>query len=405
MLDIITTKFWGGIAVESSLAWLLQPLTVETFLDEIWGATPYHVKRGCADYFDRLLHGPSVIDELLQHVEPAPSAVRLVKGGQSQDADSYRLADGTLDLAHVRKAFADGFTIVLNALEQYVRAIASLSHSIEVELNFPTRVNAYVTPPDSSGFVPHFDPHDVLVLQIKGSKVWRLSDGALVPPHEMQQREGAVSEGLPLPTELRLEPGDVLYLPRGQIHAAATRAEPSLHLTIGIHAPTVLTLLTQMLQSLTLRDDRIHARLPPRHLDDDAVRASLGELVHDIVRAVEDPSVLADGLGAMEQVLVGRGRCPPVRQASNAAGIDGQTLVAKHRPLYSRVSTVAGGFALQFAQLSITVGNDHEAAVRFLSRCTEPFRVHDLPGLSALQQTQLVRTLLATGFLVRLPDD
>lgn len=65
------------------------------------------------------------------------------------------------------------------------------SHSIEVELNFPTRVNAYVTPAESTGFVPHYDPHDVLILRIQGSKIWRLSDSADVPPHEMLRREGA----------------------------------------------------------------------------------------------------------------------------------------------------------------------------------------------------------------------
>ncbi|WP_236595498.1 cupin domain-containing protein, partial [Mycobacterium paraintracellulare] len=57
-----------------------------------------------------------------------------------------------------------------------------LSHSLEVELNFPTRVNAYVTPPDATGFAPHYDPHDVLVLQIRGSKTWHVSTGAPVPP-------------------------------------------------------------------------------------------------------------------------------------------------------------------------------------------------------------------------------
>ncbi|MGH3557523.1 MAG: cupin domain-containing protein [Mycobacterium sp.] len=384
---------------------MLQPLTVETFLDEIWGATHYHVKRHCAGYFDGLLHGRSAVEELLEHVQPEPSVVRLIRDGEDKDPDTYRLADGSLDLVRVRNDFADGYTIVLNGLERYVRAIASLSHSIEVELNFPTRVNAYVTPPESTGFVPHYDPHDVLVLQIQGSKTWRLSNDAAVAPHEMQLREGVVTAGLPLPTDLHLEVGDVLYLPRGQVHAAEAHSEPSIHLTVGIHAPTVLTLLTHVLHSLSLTDDRVHARLPPRHLDDAGVRASLGVLVGDMVRTVEDPSVIAEGLSAMEDVLARRGRCPPVGQMSNAVGIDGQTPVVRYQPLYSRVTAVAGGVALKFAQLSISVGPDHEAAMLFASRSTDPFRVRDLPGLNAAQQTELARTLIATGFLVRLPDD
>jgi hypothetical protein len=356
-------------------------------------------------YFDRLLSGPSAVDELLDHVRLEPSAVRLVRGGESKDPDTYRLADSSLDFGCVHNAFADGYTIILNGLEQYMRVIASLSHSIEAELNFPTRVNAYITPPESTGFIPHYDPHDVLILQIQGSKTWYLSDGTAVLPHEMQSREGAVAADLPLPTALRVEAGDTLYLPRGHVHAAKTGSEPSIHLTVGIHAPTVLTLLTHALHWLSLRDDRVHVRLPPRHLDDAAVRASLGDLVDDIARAVEDPSVIAEGLVAMENVLVQRGRCPPVGQASNAVDIDGQTQVMKYQPLYSRVAVAVGSVALQFAQLSISAGLDHKAAMLFLSKSTEPFRVCDLPGLSAGQQMELARTLIVSGFLVRLPDD
>jgi bifunctional lysine-specific demethylase and histidyl-hydroxylase NO66 len=396
----------SGVNVELSLAWLLQPLTVETFLDEIWGTTHYHVKRSCAGYFDSLLHGPSAVEELLELSRSEPSWVRLVRGNDKKGSDTYRLADGSLDLVRVRNDFADGYTVVLDDVEQYVRAIALLSHSIEVELNFATKVNAYVTPPESQGFLAHYDEHDVLILQIRGSKIWHLYNGADVPPHEMSRGVAVDQAGLPLPTDVRLEVGDVLYLPRGRVHAAEATSEPSVHLTVGIHAPSLLRLVTRALYSLSFSDDRVHTQLPPRHLDDADVRASVNVLVRDIARAIEEPSVVAEGLGELEEALVKRGRCPPVGQAiSNAVGIDGQTLVVKYQPLYSRVTAGADGVALHFAQLVINAGSDHEAAMLFLSKSTEPFRVCDLPGLSAAQQTALARTLIVSGFLVRLPND
>jgi bifunctional lysine-specific demethylase and histidyl-hydroxylase NO66 len=382
----------SGVNVEFSVAWLLQPLPVETFLDEIWGATHYHVKRSCAGYFDGLLHGPSAVEELLELFRTEPSAVGLVRGDEKRGSDTYRLADGSLDLVRVRNDFADGYTVVLDSVEQYVRAIASLTHSIEVELNFATKVNAYVTPPGSQGFVAHYDEHDVLILQIQGSKLWHLYNGADVPPHEMSRRKPVVTARLPLPTDVRLEAGDVLYLPRGRVHAAEATSEPSIHLTVGIHAPTLLALVTRTLYSLSFSDDRVHTQLPPRHLDDADVRASVNVLVRDVVKVLEEPSVIAGGLGELEDVLVKRGRCPPVASASSAVGIDGQTLVVKYKPLYSRVTSVAGGVALHFAQLVINAGPDHEAAMMFLSRSTEPFRVRDLPGLTPAQQTELTRT-------------
>ncbi|MFZ0227741.1 MAG: cupin, partial [Mycobacterium sp.] len=77
----------------------------------------------------------------------------------------------------------------------------------------------------------------------------------------------------------------------------------------------------------------------------------------------------------------------------------------KYQPLYSRVTETSDGVALQFAQLVINAAPDHREALQFLSKSTEPFRIYDLPGLSAAQQTELARTLIVTGFLLRLPDD
>ena len=37
-------------------------------------------------------------------------------------------------------------------------------------------MNVYVTPANSVGFVSHFDSHDVFVLQLYGSKNWRVYD-------------------------------------------------------------------------------------------------------------------------------------------------------------------------------------------------------------------------------------
>ena len=174
-----------GVDAEVSLAWLLEPLSVETFLDEIWGKDHHHITS--ARSFDALLPGPSTVDGLLELFRHEPSALRLVRGKDKKGPDSYRLADGTLDVASVRNDFADGYTIVMDGVEQYVRTIGTLARSLEVELNFPTQVNTYITPPQSTGLVPHYDDHDVLILQIQGSKTWHLYVGADMPPREIQR--------------------------------------------------------------------------------------------------------------------------------------------------------------------------------------------------------------------------
>jgi len=397
----------SGVSAEFSLAGLLAPLSVETFFDEIWGLNHHHVKRCQRRFFDALLPGPSTVDELLELLRREPSAVRLVKGIDKKGSENYRLVDGSLDLAGIRHDFADGYTIVLDGVEQYVRTVGTLARSLEVELNFPVQVNAYITPPGQIGLAPHYDDHDVLILQVQGSKIWHLYVGADRPPREIQRdNEKAVAvEGLPAPTDVHLEAGDVLYVPRGRVHAAETASQQSVHLTVGIHAPTVLMLAIGALYSQSFRDDRLNTRLPARHLDDVDLNATVRFLMREAVGTVEDPGAMAGGLGLLADTLARRGRCPPIGQIASANAIDGQTRVAKYQPLYSRVKAVDDGVVLLFASLSINAGSDHEAALRFVSNSTGPFRVAELPGLRAGQQTDLARTLIVSGFLVRLPDD
>jgi Cupin superfamily protein len=395
-----------GVHAELSLAWLLEPLSVDTFLDEVWGNGHHHVPRGRAGYFDALVPEPPTVDGLLEVFRHEPSALRLVRGKDKKGPDNYRLPDGSLDIGTVRSDFADGYTIVVDGIEQYVRTIGKLARSLEVELNFPTQVNAYVTPPDSTGLVPHYDDHDVLILQVQGSKTWHLYVGADRPPRQIQ-RDGdkAVTlESLPLPTDLRLEAGDVLYVPRGRVHAAETDSEGSIHLTVGIHAPTVLMLAIGALYSQSFRDDRLNAQLPARHLDDRQLDAAVRELAREAIGGVDGSSALGDGLGLLSDVLVRRGTCPPVGKIADANALDGQTWVIRYQPLYARVKTVDDGVTLQFASLSINAAADHAAAMRFVSQRAEPFRIGDLPGLRPEQQTDLARTLLVSGFLVRLPE-
>ena len=396
-----------GDSVEFSLARLLEPLSVETFLDDIWAKDHYHVKRGCPDYFDGLLPGPSRVDVLLEMFRHEPSAVRLVRGPDKRASDGYLLADGSLDLGAIRTDFGDGYTVVMDGVERFARDVGTLARLLEVELHFPIQVNAYVTPPRQTGLASHFDDHDVLILQIEGSKTWHLYVGADRPPREIQRdNDKAVdADSLPAPTDVRLEAGDALYVPRGRVHSAETNAEQSIHLTVGIHAPTVLMLAMGALYSQSFRDDRLNERVPPRHLDNAELDATLRGLVREAVGTVENPGAITDALGLLADVLVRHGRCPPVGKVSDAKAIDGHTRVVKYQPLYSRVKKFEDGVTLQFASLSINAAADHEAALRFVSGSTGLFRVGELPGLSPAQQTDLARTLIVSGFLVRLPDD
>ena len=82
-------------------------------------------------------------------------------------------------------------------------------------------------------FKMHYDAHDVLVLQVHGSKHWFLyADPEIAPVHHVKQGNPAAREVV---YETVLKQGDVLYVPRGMYHRAAVTDTDSVHLTFGIH--------------------------------------------------------------------------------------------------------------------------------------------------------------------------
>ena len=245
-------------------------------LAEISGSdSHHHVSRVRPEYFDTL-RDARTRSTATRVVPAAPVVGTAGPESDTKEPYHYRRCDGGLDVAAIGRDFADGYTIVLDSIHRYVRAIASLLHAIEVELNFATQVNAYFTPPESQGFVPHYDEHDVLIVQLRGSKIWHLYDGIDVAPRAVVRHEPVAADALPSPTDVRLEVGDVLYLPGGRVHAAEATSEVSVHLTVGVLAPTLLVLVTRALNSLSGSDDHVHTQLPPRYLDDPDVRATLG---------------------------------------------------------------------------------------------------------------------------------
>jgi bifunctional lysine-specific demethylase and histidyl-hydroxylase NO66 len=317
---------------------------VDAFIVEVWGRKACIVRKGQPNDFAGLF-GVCAIETFLQYVWPDQTAVHLVRTDHPKSPDDFRLSNGSVDMVRIRNYFADGYTLVLNGLDRHVPAISTLAHAIEVELNFETQVNAYITPPKSQGFLAHYDDHDVLILQIDGSKTWHVyGPEADVPPRLLPLRNRFAVDGLPEPDDLLLEAGDVLYLPRGRVHAAEAQEEPSIHLTIGIHPPTVMALAVKTLESLSLRDDRLLGQLPPRYLTKAAPRRPSGRGLatwYGTRCARFDGAALSEGVSALEDLLVRRGRCSLagrlVADAVDAGQISAMTWVEKSHPLYSRV--------------------------------------------------------------------
>ena len=67
-----------------------------------------------------------------------------------------------------------GDTVVLQGLHHTNPHLARLANNLALALDHPVQVNAYLSPASARGLDLHFDFHDVFVVQLGGSKRWRI---------------------------------------------------------------------------------------------------------------------------------------------------------------------------------------------------------------------------------------
>lgn len=94
-------------------------------------------------------------------------------------------------------------------------------------------------------------------MQVEGKKHWKLHEPLLSLAWECSGDLSAAEIDVPV-MELVLEPGDLLYFPRGWVHHAITPADgPSVHLTISTYQRNTWTDILQHCSSRSLRQLQI----------------------------------------------------------------------------------------------------------------------------------------------------
>ncbi|TXS33007.1 cupin [Streptomyces sp. ms191] len=260
----------GGGVLEARLV----SLSREDFARDVWGRAPL-LTRGASDFSDLL--SASAVDELISRRGLRTPFLRVVDNGSPLPESSFTSPGGVgatiadqIDDTALWRSFAAGSTLVLQALQRTWEPITEFASRLGTELGHPVQANAYVTPPQSRGFDDHYDVHDVFVLQIAGSKRWTVREPVHPDPLSDQpwtlHRAAVVDAAREVPCiDTGLEPGDVLYLPRGWLHAAEAQGSVSIHLTLGIHNWTRYALAEQLAQSalaLLRADPEMRGSLP-----------------------------------------------------------------------------------------------------------------------------------------------
>jgi hypothetical protein len=379
---------WGRVAIHATAAELPRP-------------------------FDDLLDLDGV-DELLSRRGLRTPFLRMAKDGAVVPPSRFTRPGGVgaaigdqVDEAAVARLFADGTTIVLQALHRIWPPVIEFAGRLREDVGHPVQVNAYVTPPSSRGFSAHYDIHDVFVLQVAGEKRWIVHEPCFEAPLRSQpwtdrraDVERAAAETQPV-LDVVLRPGDALYLPRGFIHAAEALGDVCAHLTVGMHVVTRHALV-EALAALAVEDVELRRSLPlGLDLDDhetlsEEVRAAVAALVGFAEETEPEPVV--EHLRASLAATARPAPVAPLAQAAAARSVGAATRVRLREGLDARLETGDGVARLEHRAGALVVDGAQAAALEQLLD-GEAHTVGSLPGQTA-EVEELVRMLLRESVVV-----
>jgi len=341
-------------------------------------------------------------DDLLRRGTRQP-AFRVVRAGEKIAArDVTRRAglgnaelDDVVAPNNVVARYRRGDTVVLQGLQHTNPHLARMANNLALALDHPVQVNAYLSPASARGLDVHFDFHDVFVVQLGGSKRWRIWAPLPRTTDPVKGRHSIAAPRLdelgdPL-LDLTLEAGDCLYLPRGYPHAAETTDQTSDHLTIGLLAVTWQRVLRKAIDA-EVAAGRLTGSLPVGLLEPGAAAAS--EIQLDGLRRAVNPGTLRHWMAREIWRRQPATRLRPLVAPPLGPG----PLELTPGPLLW-LTTIAGRAVLGLGDRLLDMPIEAHPFLSALLDADSPVLGHDLKGLDEESRSVVLRRLLAEGVL------
>ncbi|MGD1806012.1 cupin domain-containing protein [Dapis sp. BLCC M126] len=238
---------------------MISPFTKEEFFHNYYEKNFLHISRNKETYYNAILNTDD-IDLFFQNKSLLSSGLRVCKEGD--EVHAWKWSNNNSSIANNDRLFVlfnQGHTLIINGGDKSILKLINYCNDLERELQIRLQFNIYITPHNAQGFAPHYDDHDVFILQTTGTKKWRLYNTPIELPSRKQPHKKIKDKyELGEPSfEVELKPGDLLYIPRGLIHDAVTTDSASVHITLGLHPNYWFELVKEIAE---LAEDKVEFR-------------------------------------------------------------------------------------------------------------------------------------------------
>ncbi|EDK98227.1 myc induced nuclear antigen, isoform CRA_c, partial [Mus musculus] len=164
---------------------LISPIKVETFFKEFWEQKPLLIQRDdpvLAKYYQSLFS----LSDLKRLCKKGVYYGRDVNVCRSISGKKKVLnKDGRAHFLQLRKDFDQKrATIQFHQPQRYKDELWRIQEKLECYFGSLVGSNVYMTPAGSQGLPPHYDDVEVFILQLEGTKHWRLYSPTVPLAHE-----------------------------------------------------------------------------------------------------------------------------------------------------------------------------------------------------------------------------
>ena len=394
---------------------------IDRFLLEFWESRALHARRSS---YHLSLNFQDILEVVRRHDLRVPNA-RLYLDGTVVDPERFtremrygdEVFEGIVDSNKVESLVSSGCTLVLQSLEQYFPEIAVFCHEMERLFICPVQANAFYTPAYTGGVSPHYDHTDVIVMQCSGKKHWSLWDVVRELPsgrdsYQQEYWDGYAVENHPA-SFIALDPGDVLYLPRGLLHTTKAGHVPSLHVSVVLHSPTWASLLhdlveedrAQLHENCAYRQSMISSKagLPglPFADNDDAISGATNIVLEGLTWArVREFAYLNVAQSAFPV------KATPLGNVVSSRGLSADRMIRSRCGFRLARSSDGRSIDLPLPGKTLSFPKPMTAALELLSRPNATVGVRYLPGVLSLEaKIALAKTLLIHGLAEILDKD